>query len=87
MGKQGCRHIPYNNIGLADIYDQVEWPNEQSVCLPFGKIGESEPRGFERWSSQTNDFKIDTLSLPNQMLGKEDWLAQCQEYVIMWAIR
>ena len=33
---------------------QMGWPNELSARFPFWEI-----MGFEPWSSQTNDFKID----------------------------
>ena len=41
-------------IGRPD--GMAEW---QSGRLSFWEIGESEPRGFEPWLSQSNYFKID----------------------------
>ena len=36
------------------------WLNEYSAHLPFWEIEESEDHGFETWSSETKDYKIDT---------------------------
>ena len=35
--------------------DQMGWPNELSIRLPFWYI-----MGFKPWSCETNDLKIDT---------------------------
>ena len=35
----------------------------------FGEIRESEPHGFESWSSQTNDFKVDICHLLDRCLA------------------
>ena len=50
-----------------DRLKSVLLPDESSVCLPCWKMGGSEPRGFQSgsggfdpWSSQTNNCKIDT---------------------------
>ena len=50
---------------------QSGWPIEKSTRLPFWEIGESEDHGlesgaygFETWSSETSDFKIDTYCFP-----------------------
>ena len=40
--------------------DQMGWPHEVSVRLPFWEIRLFGPHDFEPWSSQTNDLKIDT---------------------------
>ena len=63
--RQCIPHIPYLD-GLANIFlisfVKVHFfcLNEWSVRLPLLEIGESEPLGFEPWSSQTNDIEIDT---------------------------
>ena len=71
--------------------DQVAWPNEHSVRLPFWVNGGFRPRRFEPWSSKTNDFKFDTCSFVARcsvLFGKDrDWLAQCQDIVTDWDIR
>ena len=57
----------------------------------FGKSGNPKPRGFKPWSSQTNDFKIDTCHFPASRLAllgsSKDWLAQCQDNVTEWDTR
>ena len=67
------------------------WPNEESVRLPFWEIMELESRGFDSWSSQTNDLKIDVCCLlvrRSALLGYgKDWLAQCQANLTEWDIR
>ena len=40
-----------HNFNHSLSHDQTGWPNEKSVRLPFWEIWESEPRGFESWSS------------------------------------
>ena len=64
---------------LTSKLNQSWWLNEYSTRLPFWEIGESVRRGFESgprcfkpWSSQTNDFKIDTcrfLACQSTLLG------------------
>ena len=84
------RRIPSFRVFLCDILNN-NWPNEESVCLPFWEIRESEPRRFERWLSQTIDF----ISYSCRFLGRhslllglgKDWLAQCQDNVTEWDIR
>ena len=53
--------------------------NDYSVSLPFWEIGGFEPRGFEPWSSQADDLKIDPchfLARRLALLGYgKDWLA------------
>ena len=47
-------------------------------------------RGFESYSSQTNDLNIDTsrfLAWRSALLGYgKNWLAQCQDNVSEWDI-
>ena len=69
-----------------------------SACLLLWEIMEPEEHGFESgahgfetWSCQTKDFKIDTCRfLPSHMaligLGN-DWLALCQDNVTEWDSR
>ena len=54
-------------IGLSD--GMAEWVEYLS---PVWEIGESKPDGFEHWSIQTSDFKIDTshfLTRRSALLG------------------
>ena len=39
---------------------QMGWSNELSISLPFWEIGWFGHQGFEPWSSQMHDLKIDT---------------------------
>ena len=52
--------------------------------------GESGPHGFEPWSSQANDIKINTchfLARYSALLGQgNDWLAQSEDNVTEWDI-
>ena len=67
-------------------------PNEQSIHLRSGnlQVAGSNPdlTVFEPWSSQTNDFKIDTchfLAWLSALLGQgKDCLAECQDRAIEW---
>ena len=57
----------------------------------FLEIGESKTDGFEPWSNETNEFKIDTYCFParySALLGYgQDWLVHCQDNVSEWDIR
>ena len=81
---------------FATLKDYNHTNNDQSGCLPFSKISESEDRGFKSGphsfqilqSSQTNKVKIDTcrsLACRSTLLGYgNDWLAQCQDNATDW---
>ena len=60
----------------------TEWPNEESIYLPFWKIRWSKSCESERWSSQTDDFNIDTCHFLTcglaLLFGLCDWVEyQC----------
>ena len=78
--------VPLQACGLMILlhfrpHRMAEW-----VERPFWEIRESEPCEFELWSSQTNDFKIDTCHfLVLALLGYgKNWLAQWQDNVTEW---
>ena len=56
--------------------------------MSVSRIRKSEPRGFEPWSSQTNEFIIDTWCFLARCLALlvqgKNWLAQCQDNVTEW---
>ena len=51
---------------LYDLIDQMGWPHELSVHLPFWGDRRIRTHGFELWPRQTIDLEIDTLLLPSQ---------------------
>ena len=70
---------------------QTGWPNKESARLQFWEIEESEPYGFECWSSETNDVKIDNCHFLARCSAlsrlAKDSLAQCPDNVTEWDIR
>ena len=52
--------------------NQMGWPNESSVYIPFWEVGELGCREFEPKLSQTSDLNIDTclfLARRSALLG------------------
>ena len=81
-------------IYIVCCYLLVHWRSYQDgYRLVTVWLWESELCGFESWSSQTNDLKIDTYRFLARAMTiswkGQDWIAQvqCQDNVTEWDIR